>query len=357
MGGIAFVNAIVFGVYGNVQRRTTDPNSLLSHFYAGAAAGFAQSIVCAPMELAKTRLQLQSNSMGAGVKFKGPIECLLYVKKVDGFRGIFRGLTITAVRDVPGFSSYFVFYELLTRHSTNPNNAFYILMAGGLAGSLSWVFTVPIDVIKSRLQADGMNDGRRQYNNVYDCIRKSYKSEGLSFLSRGLTSTLIRAFPMNAACFYVVSWFMKTFGNTQLKTTTQTTTTATTTITLKNTTISKDPILIVNNVMSTPLIMPIRRIYDKDNNNNNSHHKRETIKGLMFIGGAFSEAVCTSEIMELGNDLYDDHISYYNICDDDNIIINESNIDNNNSITFDNNNRKYSENKIIYKNDRTLLSD
>lgn len=32
MMGIGIVNAIVFGVYGNVQRLTDNPNSLFSHF-------------------------------------------------------------------------------------------------------------------------------------------------------------------------------------------------------------------------------------------------------------------------------------------------------------------------------------
>lgn len=53
--GVAAINAIVFGVYGNVQRNMNDPNSLASHFIAGSTAGLCQSVFCSPMELAKTR--------------------------------------------------------------------------------------------------------------------------------------------------------------------------------------------------------------------------------------------------------------------------------------------------------------
>lgn len=42
MGGVALVNAIIFGVYGNIQRRSSDPDSIKSHFLAGSAAGLAQ---------------------------------------------------------------------------------------------------------------------------------------------------------------------------------------------------------------------------------------------------------------------------------------------------------------------------
>lgn len=58
--GVAGINAIVFGIYGNVQRRMTDADSLRSHAIAGGAAGLFQSFICSPMELAKSRLQVKS---------------------------------------------------------------------------------------------------------------------------------------------------------------------------------------------------------------------------------------------------------------------------------------------------------
>lgn len=101
LGGVALVNAVVFGVYGNIQRNVEDPNSLKSHFLAGTLAGLAQSFICSPMELAKTRLQIQEGS-ASKIKFKGPLQCFNHIFRTEGFRGIFRGLGITAMRDVPG---------------------------------------------------------------------------------------------------------------------------------------------------------------------------------------------------------------------------------------------------------------
>ena len=74
MAGVAAVNAIVFGVYGNFQKHISNPEALSSHFLAGAAAGFVQSFVCSPMELVKTRLQVQQNNM-----YSGPLNCLTQV--------------------------------------------------------------------------------------------------------------------------------------------------------------------------------------------------------------------------------------------------------------------------------------
>lgn len=87
-------------------------------------------------------------------------------------------------------------------------------MAGGFAGTFSWLISFPIDVVKSRLQVDGI-DGKAKYSGAIDCMKKSYRSEGLAFFTRGLNSTLIRAFPMNAVCFLVVSYVMKFFDNSK----------------------------------------------------------------------------------------------------------------------------------------------
>ena len=208
MLGISAINAVVFGVYGNVQRISSNPNSYMSHFLAGSMAGATQSIITSPMELAKTRLQVQMDKIGA-TKFKGPTQCLSYIYQCDGIRGLFRGFGATILRDIPGFSLYFVSYEFLMRQKDDPGIA-YTLFAGGSAGAASWLFTIPIDVIKTRLQIDGMSSNHsRMYNGVVDCFQKSYKAEGYAFMTRGLSSTLLRAFPMNAICFLVVAMTLK----------------------------------------------------------------------------------------------------------------------------------------------------
>ncbi|XP_055837775.1 mitochondrial basic amino acids transporter [Episyrphus balteatus] len=296
LGGVAFVNAIVFGVYGNVQRNTKDPDSLGSHFIAGSTAGLVQSLVCSPMELAKTYLQLQDN-FKSSVKHKGPLSCLYHIYGKDGFRGLFRGLGITALRDVPGFAGYFVSYELLMRQVAAPS-AFHCLIAGGLAGTFSWMLTFPIDVVKSCLQADGMMT-RPKYTGILDCIQKGYQSEGIHFFSRGLTSTLLRAFPMNAACFFVVSLVMRLSQNNQLP------------IELYQ----PESLAIVSASDSVPIkqsettSVPI-------NSQSEDIQKKDSrlVKTLVFLG-SFSEAIFEAELEELANELCSDEKKDYYLLD------------------------------------------
>ncbi|XP_063222866.1 mitochondrial basic amino acids transporter isoform X1 [Bacillus rossius redtenbacheri] len=197
---VAAVNAIVFGVYGNAQRHMGDPDSLASHLLAGCAAGLVQSFVCSPVELGKTRAQLQSGA--------SPLRCLREVVRRAGLRGVYRGLAVTVAREVPGYGVYFLAYEAMTRGSERLGTP-GMLLAGGLSGMASWFTSYPADVVKSRLQAD--TQGR--YKNAVDCLRKSVAQEGLPVLYRGLASTLLRAFPTNAATFAVVTWVMRCFAD------------------------------------------------------------------------------------------------------------------------------------------------
>ena len=68
MASVAVINAMIFGVYGNVQRRLGDPESLTTHALAGSVAGLVQSFVCSPMELVKTLIQIQEQVCADGVQ-------------------------------------------------------------------------------------------------------------------------------------------------------------------------------------------------------------------------------------------------------------------------------------------------
>ncbi|CRL00592.1 CLUMA_CG013852, isoform A [Clunio marinus] len=276
MASISVLNAIVFGVYGNVQRRMSEPDSLFAHFCAGTIAGLSQTFISSPMDLVKSRLQIQ-NGIPNAIKHKSPFACLNHIWKNEGRHGVFKGFGITIARDVPGFASYFVSFEWMMRKRENPG-ALYTLLAGGLAGSFSWLISIPMDVIKSRLQVDGM-DGKPQYNGAIDCVRKSYKAEGMGFLTRGLCATLIRAFPMNAVCFLVVSYVMKFFDNKNI-----------------DVTIVKPQTLAIADSYTQTVII-------RGNRQQNDHHKHKArAKYMIFLDG-FHEASCHVEMMDLSDEL------------------------------------------------------
>ena len=209
MMGLTFINAIVFGVQGNAMRYLGQ-DTPMNQFLAGAAAGAIQCVICCPMELAKTRLQMQGTGERKSTRklYKNSLDCLARIYNREGVRGINRGMVTTLIRETPGFGVYFLTYDVLTRAiGCEPDAPFMIpklLFAGGMSGIASWLSTYPVDVIKSRLQADGVG-GVNQYSGIADCVRQSVRKEGYVVFTRGLTSTLLRAFPVNATTFATVT--------------------------------------------------------------------------------------------------------------------------------------------------------
>ncbi|KAK8664253.1 hypothetical protein V6N13_084051 [Hibiscus sabdariffa] len=117
-----------------------------------------------------------------------------------------RGFTITALRDAPSHGFYFWTYEYM-REQLHPGcrksgqeTLRTMLMAGGLAGVASWVCCYPLDVVKTRLQAQSPASPQK-YNGIIDCLQKSVKHEGYSVLWRGLGTAVARAFVVNGAIF------------------------------------------------------------------------------------------------------------------------------------------------------------
>jgi solute carrier family 25 uncoupling protein 8/9 len=65
------------------------------------------------------------------------------------------------------------------------------LVYGGFASCVAETVTMPVDVVKTRLQMDGQG-GVKMYNGAMDCASKLVKSEGPSSLFKGLPPALVR---------------------------------------------------------------------------------------------------------------------------------------------------------------------
>ena len=91
----------------------------------------------------------------------GPWRLTGDILRQDGVPGLFRGLTATFTREMPGYFFFFMAYEA-TRHLLTPVGKtkdeigpLRTVVAGGVAGVTLWTIIFPADVVKSRLQVSG----------------------------------------------------------------------------------------------------------------------------------------------------------------------------------------------------------
>ncbi|KAL2299421.1 hypothetical protein Nmel_014077 [Mimus melanotis] len=83
-------------------------------------------------------------------------------------------------------------------------------------GAVSWAVCTPMDVVKSRLQADGVY--LNQYKGILDCMLQSYQKEGLKVFCRGLMVNTMRGFPSSAAMFLGYELSLKAMKRCQTET-------------------------------------------------------------------------------------------------------------------------------------------
>ncbi|XP_014869402.1 PREDICTED: solute carrier family 25 member 45-like isoform X1 [Poecilia mexicana] len=211
-------NSIVFGSYSNALDYLSQSDrrlarhckqvSSLQVFTAGCFSGIVQVLVCAPIDLVKVRLQGQTTAE----RYRGPVHCVAVILQQEGVRGLYRGGAALALRDVPCYGLYFLPYELIRKALTETGEepgTFAILMAGGVAGVVTWGGATPMDVVKAQLQMSGA--GGQQYSGVLHCIKVSLKEEGVRVFFKGLLLNSVRAFPVNAVTFLTYESLLKSF--------------------------------------------------------------------------------------------------------------------------------------------------
>ncbi|KMS65481.1 hypothetical protein BVRB_035560, partial [Beta vulgaris subsp. vulgaris] len=129
--------------------------------------------------------------------YHGTFDCLMRTIHEDGLRSVFRGLSSTLIREIPGSATYFIMYEVgvraMCRDHPDQRGSIPIMLAGSLGGAGYWLAGYPADVIKSRQQTGHPGSFMRIANVIY-------RHEGLAAFFKGLSLTLFRAGNITLLC-------------------------------------------------------------------------------------------------------------------------------------------------------------
>ncbi|MES1914857.1 MAG: hypothetical protein MHM6MM_006885 [Cercozoa sp. M6MM] len=140
--------------------------------------------------------------------YAGFADVLATTLRVEGVRGLFSGIGITALGSAPAACLYFSAYEVSKRVLAPLSSAgvptFAQHFASGLAAeAVSCVFWVPIDVIKERLQTQRSVrklPAHMHYGGSWDALRQVARIEGLRGIYRGYGAT-VASFGPFSACY------------------------------------------------------------------------------------------------------------------------------------------------------------
>ncbi|KAL6071185.1 Solute carrier family 25 member 20 [Balamuthia mandrillaris] len=209
--GISMINAVLFFSWAESQNLVRSyEGEVLSYgklTAAGALTGFVISFFEGPVELVKSKMQVQYSS-GASRQYSSSLDCFRQIVRHHGVRGIFQGLWPTLLRDIPANVGYFVGYEFIRRKLSGDEKKTHLsplatMTAGGLAGILYWASCFPFDVIKSRMQIEPSDPSQRRFKSTWQCAVDIQRTQGFRGFWKGFSVAAVRSFPANAACFTV----------------------------------------------------------------------------------------------------------------------------------------------------------
>ncbi|MCJ1483573.1 hypothetical protein MMC06_003741 [Schaereria dolodes] len=179
------------------------PLPFIYQFAAGAVAGVSEILTMYPLDVVKTRVQLQQGKNLGEEGYNGMIDCFSKIIKNEGFSRLYRGITAPILMEAPKRATKFAANDEWGKVYRNVLGASKMdqklsILTGASAGATEAFVVVPFELVKIRLQ-DRASAGK--YNGMIDCITKIIKAEGPLAMYNGLESTLWRHILWNSGYF------------------------------------------------------------------------------------------------------------------------------------------------------------
>jgi solute carrier family 25 citrate transporter 1 len=187
-------------------------------FLAGLAAGVTEAVaVVTPMEVVKIRLQAQHHSMADPLdvpKYRNAGHALYTVVREEGFSALYRGVSLTALRQgtnqAVNFTAYSYFKEWLQQAQPQYANgqlpSWQTTLIGLVSGAMGPLSNAPIDTIKTRLQKTPAEPGTTAWMRISRIAGDMFKQEGFHAFYKGITPRIMRVAPGQAVTFTVYEY-------------------------------------------------------------------------------------------------------------------------------------------------------
>lgn len=161
---------------------------------AGAVAGFATVAAVHPLDVVRTRFQVDDGRVVNLPTYKNTAHAILNIARLEGLKGLYAGFFPAVLGSTVSWGLYFFFYSRAKqRYSKNRDEKLspgLHLASAAEAGALVCFCTNPIWLVKTRLQLQNPLHQTRRYSGLYDALKTIMREEGWRALYKGIVPSL-----------------------------------------------------------------------------------------------------------------------------------------------------------------------
>ncbi|CAL9187946.1 unnamed protein product [Musa hybrid cultivar] len=164
--------------------------------FGGGLAGITAASMTYPLDLVRTRLAAQTNTM----YYRGISHALYAICRDEGIRGLYKGLGATLLGVGPNIAISYSVYETLRSHwqveRPYDSPVLVSLACGSLSGVASSTVTFPLDLVRRRKQLEGAAGRACVYKSgIFGTLRHIIRTEGFRGLYRGIMPEYYKVVP------------------------------------------------------------------------------------------------------------------------------------------------------------------
>ncbi|CAL9059396.1 uncharacterized protein LOC135650567 [Musa acuminata AAA Group] len=178
------------------RHRNSESADACVRLLGGGLAGITAASITYPLDLVRTRLAAQTNTM----YYRGISHALYAICRDEGIKGLYKGLGATLLGVGPSLAISFSVYETLRSHwqLKRPHDSAVLvsLASGSLSGIASSTVTFPLDLVRRRKQLEGAAGRSRVYTtSLFGTFRHILGTEGVRGLYRGILPEYYKVVP------------------------------------------------------------------------------------------------------------------------------------------------------------------
>ncbi|KAI8049141.1 mitochondrial carrier domain-containing protein [Gilbertella persicaria] len=204
-----------------------------ARFVAGGIAGLCAQFCIYPVETLKTRIMSSSGiqqQRQQQQQEKARQKNLIFhtaknMYRTAGVRGFWPGLTVSLMGVFPYQALDMGIYETLKvtylqymnsqkddEGKSKPPNVLILWACGMVSGSIGATSVYPLNMIRTRLQAQGTPAHPYKYTSAWDAAKKTYTADGVRGFYKGLGPTLFKVVPSVSISYAVYEFSKRSLG-------------------------------------------------------------------------------------------------------------------------------------------------